>query len=60
MLPAAGEKSALGGGNGFGAAAAAAKKKKAALKGSRGVETLKKASTRGMKTLAEMFQKPKK
>ena len=45
-------------GNGFGAAAAAAKKRKLEAKGSRGVEMLKKVSTRGMKSLSDMWKKP--
>lgn len=67
-LPGRASSSALGDeitGNGFGAAAAAAKKRKLDAKGSRGVEMLKKVSTRGMKNLADMFSavpkaKPKK
>lgn len=57
-LPGRASSSALGdeiAGNGFGAAAALAKKRKADAKGSRGVEMLKKVSTRGMKPLAAMF-----
>lgn len=44
-----------GGDGGGGAAAAAAKKKKEALKGSRGVEALKKVNVKGMRSLKDMF-----